>query len=267
MQKATRTLKKVRVISCLLILFVLFFTIFTVFSFADEVDENQREFGLYNESENALYFSRLSNEQLKEILSLKISDISNPMSWMRDNSTFVLIRKDDVNGYSFYWNVPNIQQLAYNTLYSIVLPSGYGDGVGVPESERQKMYPAGQPGKSGITQYGFNIPSPTYHGERPLVGLSIGEVIAPDGVLNGASRFGKLLSGKITDELTGDDLDTLVYYAPNDYNISDKTFKKWLEKYWPVITQKSQKIISDGEGADPASEEYALVNKVLRLLR
>ena len=182
------------------------------------------------------YYTNISDEELAEIFSLEVSDIPNAFDWITQVNTYVIIEERG-GEYTFWWNAANMQQTFYNMLYDVLSQSGYGDGAGMDPAERSvngKVQVTGQNGAdNAMERYGFDIPSPTYYGERPLISISILGVLTPDGVFDGIGRIWDLIfHGTILNYPTDKDLDSLLYMAPRDYNTSGATFYNWVKENW-----------------------------------
>ena len=187
-------------------------------------------------SSDSKYYSHISDEEMKTIFSLDVDDIPNAWRWITEANTFVILEERNGN-YTYWWNTPNLQMTLYNMLYENVMISGYGNGSGINpanNNENSNVKVAGQDGATNaMERYGFNIPSPTYMGERPLITISIAGVLKPDSVLDGFGRiFNFIFDGEIISYPTDTDLDTLVYVAPKDYNLAGTTFYSWVNENW-----------------------------------
>lgn len=184
-------------------------------------------------SDNKDYYSHLSDEEMSEIFEFTTDDIPNPWAWVMDTQTYVIAEKYDDGQVMYWWNVPNIQMTFQNMLYDVISSSGYGSGMGKLASENEWLVDIPENAKTALEQYGFNIPSPAYMGERPLITIDVLGVIIPDGVLDGLGRLGSLIfDGRCIDAPTDKDMDTLVYVAPRDYDSSAITFQRWVEDNW-----------------------------------
>lgn len=196
-------------------------------------------------SAKAEYYSGLTDEELAEIFELKISDVVNPWQWISDTQTFVIVEKNGDN-ISYWWNAPNIQMSAFNSLYSIMSMSGYGAGIGVPAKNSSTFLslPNSENAHTALQKYGFNIPNPAYMGERPLVTISILGVLLPEDTANWFTRlFGFAFSGTIVSLPTDQDLNTLMYLAPRDYETGGITFQHWVDLHW----KEAMENIEDGQ--------------------
>lgn len=192
------------------------------------------------------YFSTLTEDEIEAIFELETDDIAHAWNWISEAQTFVIIERND-GDIVYWWNTPNIQMSAFNSLYSMVQLSGYGSGHGVPASKRDGLVdvPPASEAHTAMQKYGFDIPSPAYMGERPLITISILGVLLPDDFGNGLSRLGGLIfGGDIVSIPTEEDLNTLLYLAPRDYTTSSNTFQAWVAAYW-------YDIMHDGPGDDP----------------
>lgn len=205
------------------------------------------------------YYSHLSDEQIREIFSLETNDIPNAFRWINDSETFVIIEDknadndgDGEDDLVYWWNTPNLQMTFYNLLYDQLALSGYGNTVGESAKEHADLVelPESDEAKSAMERYGFSLQNPAYVGERPLVTISVLGVLLPDNVLDGIGRFVSLIfGGEIVGLPTDDDLQTLTYVAPHDYDTSGSTFKTWVEKNWDDIVRAS------GDGSDKSLSE------------
>lgn len=176
-------------------------------------------------SSDSEYHSNLSDDEIEEIFSLNVSDIPNAWQWITDVETFVIIESRGDN-YTYWWNVPNLQMTFYNMLYTNVMVSGYGNNAGI-EVEGWETAP------NALERYGFDIPSPTYMGERPLITISILGVLTPDNVFDGFGRVWNFIwTGDVISLPTDKDLDSLIYQMPRDYNTAGATFYNWVRENW-----------------------------------
>ncbi len=195
------------------------------------------------------YYSGLTDEELAEIFQLKVSDIQDPWQWISEAKTFVIV-EDNGSNVTYWWNAPNIQMSAFNSLYSMIQLSGYGSGIGQPAKEKEWLVklPEASQAKTAMEKYGFDLQNPAYMGERPLITISILGVILPDSTGNFFTRLLDLIfDGDIVELPTDEDLNSLVYVAPRDYETGGVTFQKWVEENW-------YEIMHDGDGDDPYIE-------------
>lgn len=185
-------------------------------------------------AEKSNYHSHISQEEMESIFKLKVNDIANPWTWILDSNTFTIIEENSGN-LNYWWNTPNIQMSAQNSLYSIIAMSGYIGTSGELAHEHEWLVNLGkyEDANTALKKYGFRIPSPTYVGERPLITISIGGVLLPDSLLDGIGRiWNSVWDGDVVKLPTNDDLNTLVYVAPRDYDTTNITFERWVENNW-----------------------------------
>lgn len=178
------------------------------------------------------YESNLSNGDLHSVYDLHVGDIPNALDWIQKRETFIMIE----DGTFGWWNVPNLQQVLYNRLYAQITTSGYGLGQGKPPQDRIDPLIA-VPGTDGahtaLQRYGFDLPSPTYVGERPLIDISITGVLTPNGVFDSLGRAWDLAtSGTIISYPKGEDWNSLLYLYPHDYGEGGATFRAWVRDHW-----------------------------------
>lgn len=188
---------------------------------------------VYAASDDKDYYSHLSEEEMNELFEFSTEDIPNPWAWVMDTQTYVIAEKYDDGQVTYWWNVPNIQMTFQNMLYDVIASSGYGSGMGEPAAENEWLVDIPNEAKTALEQYGFKIPSPSYMGERPLITIDVLGVIIPDGLIDGLGRLGSLIfKGRCIDAPTDEDMDTLIYVAPRDYDSSAITFQRWVEDHW-----------------------------------
>jgi hypothetical protein len=128
----------------------------------------------------------------------------------------------------------------------MISDSGYGNGIGQDPASNQWLVPVGNNTKksTALQKYGFNIPTPTYNGERPLIAIDINGILLPDNPVDGAVKFvSGVFGGSITDAPNDGDYDSLTYLSPHDYSTVNKTFEAWIAKDWDKAMSK----ISDGQ--------------------
>lgn len=183
------------------------------------------------------YYSNLSDEELRNIFSLNLIDIKFAWRWIADTQTYVVVEKnnDDI---CYWWNAPNIQSSAFNSLYSLIQTSGYGSNRGVlpKDNDNLLVYPNYDYAKTALQKYGCNIPNPAYVGERPLITINILGIMLPDSYQNYVVRLaGLIFTGDIVSKPTAKDLNSLTYLAPRDYNNGANTFEAFVEEYWEDI--------------------------------
>lgn len=211
------------------------------------------------------YYSNLSQDEINQIFELKTGDLKNPWAWLSDARSYVVIK--DTNGkLTYFWNAPNIQMSLQNSLYGSLAYSGYGNGTGTLPEDRFHFSNIDYTGKDGsgnpvaataLEQYGFNIPSPSYVGERPLITISVEGVLLPD---NPGNAIGRLVSLVFDDEIvaapTNKDMNSFAYLAPRDYGISNTTFENWVAENWYTAIAN----MDDGQillsSADQSNGEY-----------
>ena len=189
----------------------------------------------YSFAEN-VYYKNLSDDDFTNMLSLKVDDIVDPWQWITDTQTFVAVEKDtDTGQLQYWWNAPNIQMTANNELSKYIVNKGYGLYFGHDPKDSQWIVPVGgnTKKKTGLQKYGFNIDSPVYTGERPIITISVSDVILPDNPVDAAVGVLKLIfDGELIDAPTDDDLNTLTYISPQDYETTDKSWETWVRKNW-----------------------------------
>lgn len=205
------------------------------------------------------YYSHVSKDELKDLFGLNISDIPHPWEWIAEATTFVIVEDNGDGKYTYWWNTPNLQMSFQNSLYGIISQSGYGSGSGKTAKENQWLVevPANRDdAKTALEKYGFQIQNPTYIGERPLITISIVDVLLPDNFFDGVGRLWNCIwSGNVVELPTGEDLKTLLYVAPRDYEFSSASLKYWIKKNWYIAMQiidQGQILLSntDKNGAD-----------------
>ena len=222
---------------------------------------------LKKDTDGSIFNSNLSDEEIEKIYSLYVTDVLDPWSWISDMHTYIIHQKnyEKVEGtkdkYDFtklenevyWWNAPNIQSTAYNTLYDFITNSGYGYKIGVPWEDREWIIAAknARTASNAMEKYGFNLPNPAYIGERPLIAVSVTEILKPDSVLDGIGRLVSAVTSlfdgiKIIGKPTGKDMKTLLYLAPHDYENGGNSFKAWVKKNWKQAIQSK-----DNGGIDP----------------
>lgn len=186
-------------------------------------------------AEDSEYYSHLSDDEIEDIFELKVSDIPNPWTWISEAKTYVIIEDTD-GDYTYWWNTPNIQMSGQNSLYGIISMSGYGSGSGEQANKHECLVDLGDYDKANtaLKKWGFNIPSPSYVGERPLITISVAGVLMPDSFLDGVGRVWDFIwsGGQLVDAPTDKDMNSLVYVAPRDYETSGVTFERWVEYNW-----------------------------------
>lgn len=187
------------------------------------------------------FYSNLSQSELEKIFNLTGAEIEIPWLWILKAGSFSIVEDKGNGNYQYWWNAPNIQESIINNLYNILADSGYGYQIGIPASESSKVIslPNESEAKTGLQRYGFNIKNPTYYGERPLVTISILEVLKPDnpsGLINQIKKY--VFTDQIVSLPTDNDLGTLAYAAPRDYNTTMVSFRNWVAKNWDSAMEK-----------------------------
>ena len=202
------------------------------------------------------YYTNLDEDQLEAIFALNVDDVVEAWSWIAENECYVIIEKDG-GDYIYWWNSPNMQMSAINSAYDLLANSGYGNAMGTNPNDTEWLInlPKKSEAKTALQRYGFNIPNIAYMGERPLVTISIGGVLKPDGFWDGVGRFFKLIfTGNVVELPTDKDLNSLTYLAPRDYISNSNTFENWVSKNWSEVLK-----LDDGQiilpSADPDTGE------------
>lgn len=170
--------------------------------------------------------SHLSDEEVEDILSLKVKDVMDPFSWITNTETYMMVEHDvnDWDNVTYWWNVPNIQMNIQNKAYEMIASSGYGIKIGEP---------TGLNGPTAMHKWGFNIPNPTYMGERPLISVSLKGVLVPNSIMSGLGSLKSIIfEGKVKPLPKENYLNTLMYVAPADYDLSNITFQQWVGQHW-----------------------------------
>ena len=170
--------KKYKIISIFLSALIFVFAFFPVKSYASE------------------YWSNLTKEEQEKVLALKVTDVvDNAWSWLGDAQSYTVVQVNDDGTTIPWWNVPNAQLLAQNIVYHTVTQSGYGNGVGV--SAKKGSPNSTFPDKPLTAQQalGYQIPSPTYLGERPYIYFDIAGVMMPDNPADATVKFAKQFDG------------------------------------------------------------------------
>lgn len=176
------------------------------------------------------YHSNLSSEEIKDIFSLKVEDVKDPWTWISKTKTFIIVEKNEGDTI-YWWNVPNLQMTAKNNLYDLIAISGYGSGSGKSPQNSKCLAKLDNP-NTALKKYGFNIPSPTYVGERPLITISTLDVLLPDNMIDTVGRLSNLIfDGEVTGLVSNKDMKSLMYLAPRDYD-DNITFEKWVKNNW-----------------------------------
>lgn len=182
-----------------------------------------------------------SNNDIKEVLSLKLSDLANydnAYSWLNQRTTFSVALKDKELGTTeYFWNAPNVQEAAINQVYADNVHSGYDIIKGTTPKDQKPIIdvPDKENAQTAMQALGFKIPSPVYLGEKPYITMSLSDVIIPKGITGflaslGRAIFGKSLLGlgKFKDEISG----TLRYANIRDYEPNEDTFEIWVKNNW-----------------------------------
>ena len=214
---------------------------------------------------DSTYYSNLSDEELSNIMNLNVVDIVDPWQWITDMQTYVVLEQDNETGYiQYWWNAPNIQTTATNELYKYITNSGYGVYYGKDPAKSTWLVPSGSitKGRTAQQKYGFNIPIQTYLGERPLITISIADVILPDNPVDAVTGVLDLVfTGNLIAPPSNQDLNSLSYIAPRDYDTNDKSWETWVRKNWytkAVNIEDGQLLISglDEEGKDSDGKQW-----------
>lgn len=215
------------------------------------------ETNTWKDKKNTVYESHLTEDEISNIFNLKVEDIADPWDWLSDTQTYIIHQTDEDGSSNYWWNAPNIQSSVFNSFYDNVTDNGYGNGIGVEPKENNKIVNIGKKSdaKNAMQKYGFHIPTPTYLGERPLVTISVTDVIKPDSPLNAVGRFfegvGDWIKGKgftIVKAPTANDLNSLIYVSPRDYENGNSTFENYVKKNWSTLLEKMPEgQILDGE--------------------
>lgn len=194
-------------------------------------------------NESSKYYSHLNDSEIEDIFGLKVGEIANPWAWITEAKTFVIVEENNGN-YTYWWNTPNIQMSAQNSLYDAIISSGYGTHNGREANKDQWLVDLGETknANTAMKKYGFHLANPTYTGERPLITISVADVLIPDDFFDGVGRVWDLFTGgKVVPCPTNEDLNSLIYVCPHDYDTSAITFEHWVEKNWDKVVKKLDK--------------------------
>ena len=253
--------KLINLIFVLMSILILFCAIKTNNVYADDDDE-----------EGSKYYSNLSDSEIKKIFKLEASDVKHPLKWIMNTQTYVIIEEDEDGNIQYWWNSPNIQTSAINSLYDVLMTSGYGNVSGRTAKSKQGLIklPNADDAHTALQKYGFSIENATYMGERPLITISILDVLKPDSKTDTVKRAYKLAKKNhtVVEMPTDKDLNTLEYLAPRDYNQSnngDETFEEWIKTNWytKVVNLDEGQILRtnmDSEGCDSDGNQWIKAN-------
>ena len=188
-----------------------------------------------------------SDNDIKEVLSLKLSDLANyenAYSWLNQRTTFSVALKDkETDRTTYFWNAPNVQEAAINQVYADNIHSGFDIYRGVPPENQKHTIdmPKKEDATTVMQSLGFKIPTPIYLGEKPYITMSLSDVVIPKGITGvlssiGSAIFGTSLVGlgEFKDEISG----SLYYANIRDYEPNEATFDNWVKKNWNQAMKK-----------------------------
>lgn len=184
------------------------------------------------------YLYNVPQEVVDDAFILKNPDVSDPIGWLNEDSTFLLVQSNADGSYTLLPNVPTIPSLIKNSVYDKVAESGYGNVTPKDVSENSlivQLDAYGSP-KTAMDRLGFAIPSYPYIGERPLVTYDLLAHLYPDGFWDGARRVVHwVFTGEITDAPDKDDLASVAILAPRDYAQDDGQLERWIRSHWSEV--------------------------------
>lgn len=228
------------------------------------------------------YWTNIDIKAIQEIFSSKLygddSITSDPIKWMTNRETYVLIKDEGKGERSFWFNTPNLQQILYNKV-TVMEPYGYqGNTINAYENNNKKILKITElkkpdEAKTGAQKWGYHIPSPTYVGEQPRITMSIsGVLMESNWVKTAIKKISAFFGGDVLSPPEAEDINTLEYISPNDYMVNDRTFEKWLNDNWQKIVKSgkipdNQVMVSkdagvDDDGKDSEGNQYVWSNIV-----
>lgn len=201
---------------------------------ADYVTNTKSDYGWYSSS---------GTDELKKVLELKFDEVDSANKFLNTNKTFIAANVSNKK-ISFFWNAPNISSSVLNEVTSQIQQSGYGTGSGIDITKQNNFIdlPDNEHAKTAMEKYGFNIPSPTYMGESPKVTIDVNGVVIPQKPTGFVSKIVSIFQGKVNSISDyKDQLKTLTYQSPSDYDPSKDEFPYWIKKHWSQITNPQNK--------------------------
>ena len=167
---------------------------------------------------------------------------SSILSWIFNFRTFTVIKEyEDSDSnllYRVYFNTPNLQMLARNTLISAIA-DGYTDTT-YDVNETQWIVPVGNnaSNRNVITQYGFNVPSYTYMGEYPKVSMSIAGIVPTTWYETLWSAIKAVFGVSFINAPTSNNFNTITYNN-HGYNDPDDFIVEFFQRYYiPYFADK-----------------------------
>lgn len=171
-------------------------------------------------------------KSLDKLFKLDGDDIGHPFEWLPNHNTFPAIEKSDYKD-QVWMNVPNLQLLLVGKVDGLIANGYTESGVDIDDKSKDTMYETDfENGQSGMSKFGFNIPSPTYKGEYPVISYNFSSVL-PKGVwgtIKSAVR-GFFGGSYIEAPSSAEDFASLRYENVTDY-IEDYSHIVWIKEHW-----------------------------------
>lgn len=186
------------------------------------------------EDEDKFYTN--DDDALEDLFSMTLSDvygdIKDPLGWISDGHTFVVIREYidnyDNTRYKIYVNTPDIPQYLQNLALKTV-GDGWEDKTFEPES--RLIEEVGKNDDNVINKFGFNIAINKYQGEYPRLYMTLAGILPVKWYQKIWRGLKALVGLSFVNAPDKDNFKTLNYYN-HQYSEVDEDLIDFIQEYW-----------------------------------
>ena len=186
------------------------------------------------EDEDKFYYN--DRDALEELFNMTLSDvygdIKDPMGWLSNGKTFVVIREyeDEEEGtkYKIYVNAPNLPQYLQNMALKTV-SDGWEDKTYVPESSLIES--VGKNDDNVLNKFGFHISVNKYQGEYPRMYMTLSGILPVKWYQKIWRGIKALVGLSFVNAPDKENFKTLNYYN-HMYSETDEDLIDFIQEYW-----------------------------------
>ena len=218
--------------------------LFPTIVYADDYEKNDTD------EDGGITYYIVEGEDVDDLFDFTIKDAlsgQEAVDWLFSFRTYTVIGKTDDGQYHYYFNTPNLQSIAKNSVIKNI-DDGYTDDT-FNVNDDEWIVDVGKHGKTDsnedfivgwdednvIVKYGFKIPSYTYMGEYPKITMSTAGVVPKKWYQKLWRGIKAIFGASFFDAPDAKNFKTITYH---NHGYKDKNrwmvefFQEYYYKYW-----------------------------------
>ena len=184
-------------------------------------------------------------EDLDAVYDGKLSDILDPLTWLTNNKTYIVVRKyhDKQDGNKektkVYVNTPNVQQYLQNEILGY-LRDGYDEKMFTPESKINGAVGKDTDltgGSNVINKFGYSIPVNRYSGEYSNIHMSMTNILPTKWYQALWAGLKSLFGYSVIETPDADNFKSLSYYGNEYYDGNKEKLIQFVMQNWRTMEE------------------------------